>query len=110
MQQADEGFGVERRRIRINPRRSSAANRGNASRVFYDPRSLDPDGGVGVLHAKAVVVDDEAAFVTSTNLTEAALDRNIEIGLLVRDRTLAATMTRHFTTLIERSRLPALSG
>ena len=77
-------------------------------RVFYDPRSLDPDGGAGVLHAKAVVVDDEAVFVTSANLTEAALDRNIEIGLLVRDRTLAATMTRHFTTLIERSLLQPL--
>jgi len=70
-------------------------------RVFYDPRSLDPAGGAGVLHAKAVVVDDEAVFVTSANLTAAALDRNIEIGLLVRDRTLAATVTRHFTTLIE---------
>ena len=77
-------------------------------RVFYDPRSLDPNGGVGVLHAKAVVVDDEAVFVTSANLTEAALDRNIEIGLLVRDRTLAATMTRHFTTLIEQSLLQPL--
>ncbi len=77
-------------------------------RVFYDPRSLDPDGGAGVLHAKAVVVDDEAVFVTSANLTEAALDRNIEIGLLVRDRALAATMTRHFTTLIERSLLQPL--
>ena len=76
-------------------------------RVFYDPRSLDPAGGAGVLHAKAVVVDDEAV-VTSANLTEAALDRNIEIGLLVRDRTLAATMTRHFTTLIERSLLQPL--
>ena len=77
-------------------------------RVFYDPRALDPDGGAGVLHAKAVVVDDEAVFVTSANLTEAALDRNIEIGLLVRDRALAATMTRHFTTLIERSLLHPL--
>ncbi len=61
-----------------------------------------------MLHAKAVVVDDEAVFMTSANLTEAALDRNIEIGLLVRDRTLAATMTRHFTTLIERSLLQPL--
>ena len=38
------------------------------------------------------------------------IDRNIEIGLLVRDRTLAATMTRHFTTLIERSLLQPLAG
>ena len=63
-----------------------------------------------VLHAKAVVVDDEAVFVTSANLTEAALDRNIEIGLLVRDQTLVATMTRHFTTPIERSLLQLLPG
>ena len=39
--------------------------------VFYDPRSLDPEGAGGVLHAKAVVADDEAVFVTSANLTEA---------------------------------------
>ena len=30
--------------------------------VFYDPRSLELDGRVSVLHAKAVVVDDEAVF------------------------------------------------
>jgi phosphatidylserine/phosphatidylglycerophosphate/cardiolipin synthase-like enzyme len=51
--------------------------------VYDDPRALATDG---VLHAKAVVIDDEAAFVTSANLTEATLDRNIELGLLVRDR------------------------
>ena len=28
-----------------------------------------------VLHAKAVVTDEEAVFVTSANFTEAALDR-----------------------------------
>ncbi len=43
---------------------------------------------------KAVVVDDEVASVTSANLTEAALDRNIELGLLVRDRGLAASISR----------------
>ena len=48
--------------------------------------------------------------MTSANLTEAAFDRNIELGLLVRDRTLAATTLMHFRTLIEknlRRRLPA---
>ena len=49
-----------------------------------------------------VMVDDEAIFVTSVNLTEAALDRILQIGLLVRDHALAVTMTRHFPTLIER--------
>jgi phosphatidylserine/phosphatidylglycerophosphate/cardiolipin synthase-like enzyme len=77
-------------------------------RVFYDPRALDPDGPIGVLHAKAVVTDDAAVFVTSANLTEAAFDRNIELGILLRDRTLAANITSHFRTLIERGMLNPL--
>lgn len=76
--------------------------------VFYDPRALDPDGPSGVLHAKAVVVDGETLFLTSANLTDAALDRNIELGLLVRDRTLAASVTRHFQGLIDRQLLLSL--
>jgi phosphatidylserine/phosphatidylglycerophosphate/cardiolipin synthase-like enzyme len=58
-------------------------------RVVYNPRSIEPDGPRGVLHAKAVVAGDETFFITSANLTEAALDRNIEMGLLVRDNALA---------------------
>lgn len=71
-------------------------------RVFYDPRALEAEGPAGVLHAKAVVADDESVFMTSANLTEAAFDRNIEMGLLVRDRTLAASVSSHFRTLIDR--------
>jgi phosphatidylserine/phosphatidylglycerophosphate/cardiolipin synthase-like enzyme len=77
-------------------------------RVYYDPRSLELDGPTGILHAKAVVADDEAVFVTSANLTEAALDRNIEIGFVVRDRALAASVSSHFGVLIERGLLHPL--
>jgi cardiolipin synthase len=73
--------------------------------VFYDPRSLEPDAPGGILHAKAVIADEEAAFITSANLTEAAFDRNIEVGVLTRDRALAASLARHFRTLIERGLL-----
>lgn len=76
--------------------------------VYFDPRSLDPDGPAGVLHAKAGVADDEAVFVTSANLTEAALDRNIELGVLVRDRALALSVTSHLRGLIERGMLELL--
>lgn len=76
--------------------------------VFYNPKSLDPDGPSEVLHAKAVVADVESVFVTSANLTEAAFDRNIEMGLLVRDRALALSAVRHFQVLIERGALRAL--
>jgi len=77
-------------------------------RVYYDPRSLEPEGPGGVLHAKAVVADEETVFVTSANLTEAALDRNIELGLLVRDRALAASVSSHFRGLIDRELLRPL--
>jgi phosphatidylserine/phosphatidylglycerophosphate/cardiolipin synthase-like enzyme len=73
--------------------------------VFYDPRSLKLHSAGGILHAKAVIADDEAAFVTSANLTEAAFDRNIEVGVLTRDHALAASLARHFGTLIERGLL-----
>jgi cardiolipin synthase len=76
--------------------------------VLYDPRALDPEGPGGVLHAKAVVADDEAVFVTSANLTEAALDRNIELGVLIRDRALALTIGGYFRSLIDRDLLKPL--
>lgn len=69
--------------------------------VCYDPRALELEGPAGVLHAKALVVDNESVFVTSANLTEGALDRNIEVGLLVRDRALAASVSSHFRRLID---------
>ena len=74
-------------------------------RVFYDPRSVEPEGPGGVLHAKVLVVDGELAFLTSANLTEAALDRNIEMGVLLRDRALAQTVVKHFQGLIDRDLL-----
>jgi len=76
--------------------------------VFYDPRALDPEGPGGVLHAKAVVADDEAVFITSANLTEAALDRNIELGVLIRDRAVALAVGGYFRSLIDRDPLKPL--
>jgi hypothetical protein len=76
--------------------------------VFYDPRALEPEGPGGVLHAKAVVADDESVFITSANLTEAALDRNIELGVLIRDRALALTVGGYFRSLIDRDLLRPL--
>jgi phosphatidylserine/phosphatidylglycerophosphate/cardiolipin synthase-like enzyme len=76
--------------------------------VFYDPRALEPEGPGGVLHAKAVVADDETVFITSANLTEAALDRNIELGVLIRDRACALAVSGYFRSLIDRDLLKPL--
>lgn len=77
--------------------------------VFYDPRSVDPEV-TGVLHAKAVVTDEEAVFITSANFTSAALDHNIEMGLLVKYRPLALSVVTHLQGLIDRGMLRALPG
>ena len=63
-----------------------------------------------MVHAKAVVADEQTVFVTSANLTEAALERNIEVGLLLRDRALAGSMAAHFRGLIDGGLLLALPG
>ena len=66
------------------------------------PRSVDTSDGPGaVLRAKAVVHDNEHVFVSSANLTPKALDRNIEAGLLVSDRSLAQTVASYFQRHME---------
>jgi phosphatidylserine/phosphatidylglycerophosphate/cardiolipin synthase-like enzyme len=70
--------------------------------VYYDPRSLElsPDRRAS-LHAKCVVVDDAEAFISSANFTEAAHQRNIEVGLLIKLPTLATRLSTHFHALVD---------
>lgn len=74
-------------------------------RVYFEPRALELNAPSGVLHAKAVVADSESVFITSANLTEAAFDRNIEMGLFVRDKPLALSIICHFQGLIDQGLL-----
>jgi hypothetical protein len=68
--------------------------------VFYDPRSLAMDAAKrSSLHAKCVVIDEETAFVSSANFTEAAQVRNIEVGVLVRSPMFATRLSQQFETL-----------
>lgn len=70
--------------------------------VYYDPRSIAEDGPVrSSLHAKCVVVDEEQVFVSSANFTEAAQQRNIEVGLSIRSNWLATRLIRHFSLMAE---------
>ena len=77
--------------------------------VFYDPRALLPfDGPRASLHGKAIVVDHSVALITSANFTEAAQERNIELGVLVREPSFAATVEGHIESLIASSDLVRL--
>jgi phosphatidylserine/phosphatidylglycerophosphate/cardiolipin synthase-like enzyme len=54
------------------------------------------------LHAKAVIVDGRDVLLTSANMTNAAYDKNIELGVLCRGGGVAAQVQHHFDALIAR--------
>lgn len=81
--------------------------------VHYDPRGLELDersSKRAALHAKAIVVDDRWAFVTSASFTEAAQERNIEVGALVEDTSFASALGAQFQSLIDARLLLPLYG
>jgi phosphatidylserine/phosphatidylglycerophosphate/cardiolipin synthase-like enzyme len=69
--------------------------------VFYYPLSLEAaPHKKAALHAKCVVVDRRTVFVSSANFTEAAHERNIEVGLLIQAAWLAERILGYFEALI----------
>ena len=71
-------------------------------------RARDEQGHAGLMHVKAAVADSKVAFLTSANLTEAALERNMELGVLIRGGGLPAAIERLFDTLLESGELQTL--
>jgi len=70
--------------------------------VYFDPRSVAEDRAIrSALHAKCIVVDSSQVFVSSANFTEAAQQRNIEVGLIIQSEWLARGITNHFHKLLE---------
>jgi len=78
--------------------------------VYYDPRSLEKPGSPkrACLHAKTVVIDGKEVFLTSANLTEAAQQRNIEAGVLLKSPAIAAQLTTHFEAMVNEKQLSLL--
>jgi phosphatidylserine/phosphatidylglycerophosphate/cardiolipin synthase-like enzyme len=68
-------------------------------------RPRDEQGHAGLMHVKAAVADSRVAFLTSANLTEAALERNMELGVLIRGGTLPASINRLIDALLESGEL-----
>lgn len=52
------------------------------------------------VHAKCAVADHHIAFVTSANLTSAAMERNMELGILVRGGTTPHRLHDHLNALV----------
>ena len=51
------------------------------------------------LHAKVIVVDDKVALVGSANLTNRAMESNLECGILIRGGPQPRAIHDHITSL-----------
>lgn len=74
--------------------------------IYYDPRAITlSDQPSACLHAKCIVVDGTDVFISSANFTEAAQERNIEIGLVLHTPRLASQIRSYFAALVMRQHL-----
>lgn len=68
-------------------------------RVYHWPTN-QRDPPEAKLHARAVIVDSRDVLLTSANMTNAAYDKNIELGLLCRGGRTAKRVQKHFDALV----------
>jgi cardiolipin synthase A/B len=73
----------------------------------WDKSSIDAGHNPSV-HAKCAVADAVTAFVTSANLSEAAMERNMELGILMRGGQVPRLLDQHLTALVTTKQLCAL--
>jgi cardiolipin synthase len=66
-----------------------------------DRRPKTGRGSPGSLHAKFALADGSMLFVTSANLTEAAFETNIELGVVIRGGTQPRRLAEKVTWLVE---------
>lgn len=67
-----------------------------------EKRKMDERSNRGVLHAKCAVADGRVAVVTSANLTDYALDSNMELGIRIEGGPEPEKVERHFRALMDR--------
>lgn len=75
--------------------------------IFYWPlerRTHSGTGAYGSMHAKCLLTDRTRAIVSSANLTDFALETNMELGVVV-EGTIALRLWQHFEHLIRRGEL-----
>jgi phosphatidylserine/phosphatidylglycerophosphate/cardiolipin synthase-like enzyme len=77
--------------------------------LFYFPASLEERSAErAAMHAKVIIVDNARVFISSANFTEAAQERNIEVGLVIRSRALGDQLTKHLASMVDEGTLRAV--
>lgn len=73
-----------------------------AAEVYHWPvenRERNQAGRPGKMHAKFAIIDD-TALVSSANLTDDAFNRNLEMGVMIRDEEFIQSAKAHIDSLI----------
>lgn len=66
-----------------------------------EERGKNAQGKHGSLHVKCAVSDAKAALISSANLTDYAMNLNMELGLLVKGGNIPIDLDMHLRTLIQ---------
>jgi len=66
-------------------------------------RSVSEDGKHGSLHAKIAVANSNTLFITSANLTDYAMNLNMEMGVLIKKGELPKRVEDHFDEMIAKN-------
>lgn len=83
------------------------ALRGKAA--FYTwPAANRPVHQYSAMHAKTAIADSSAALISSANLSAAAMNRNMELGVLIVGEPLPRLLDRHVQELIHSGQLTPL--
>jgi phosphatidylserine/phosphatidylglycerophosphate/cardiolipin synthase-like enzyme len=81
--------------------------------IFIWPNAKRPiasNGMIGVLHAKVAVADENLLYISSANLTENAMNLNMEMGVLINGGELPVRVERHFEEMIENGTLAEITS
>lgn len=71
----------------------------SANIFAWDSEAKASNRWSGAVHAKCAVADGTLAFITSANLTRAAMESNMELGVLIRGGSLPQELESHLDAL-----------
>ena len=77
--------------------------------VYHNPTKHSYTGKAkGSQHSKVIIADDSIALIGSANLSDAAYERNIEVGCVIEDQEQVKALQEEFEALIESKKLTRL--
>lgn len=72
-----------------------------SAEIYVWDENADAQDEIGAMHAKCAVADGKYAFITSANLTGAAMNRNMELGVSFAMGTIPTKLQLHLQALVK---------